>query len=182
MSINDDLINLININNSLLQAINSKKNDLDTAVNTVSTAISTSITNHIQNTDPHSQYVKETDIGSAALFDSSDFATPEQGTKADNSIQKPEVTLLGNNPIVINTSSYNSLPFDVDIVPDLTAGAVTILVEYSTNNGGAYTVYDTYTDYGSFRWAPLPSETAITNLRFTRTAGTSLNNKIFITK
>ncbi len=121
-------------------------------------------------------------LGDVLYSNIADFATAAQGTKADNSIQKPEVTLLGNNPVVINTSSYNSIPFDVDIVPDLTAGAVTILVEYSTNNGGTYTVYDTYTDYGSFRWAPLPSETAITNLRFTRTIGTSLNNKIFITK
>ena len=121
-------------------------------------------------------------LGDVLYSNIADFATAAQGTKADNSIQKPEVTLLGNNPVVIDTSSYNSVPFDVDIVPDLTAGAVTILVEYSTNNGGAYTVYDTYTDYGSFRWVPLPSETAITNLRFTRTVGTSLNNKIFITK
>lgn len=121
-------------------------------------------------------------LGDVLYSNIADFPTLAQGAKADNSIQKPELTLIGNTPVVINTVAFNTIPFDVDVLPDLSSGNVTILVEYSTNNGGTYTTYDTYTDYGSFRWIPLPSETAITNLRFTRTTGASVNNKIFITK
>lgn len=42
---------------------------------------------HVADTDPHVQYAKESDLGSAAFNSTSDFATAAQGALADSALQ-----------------------------------------------------------------------------------------------
>lgn len=81
--------------------------------------------------------------------------------------------VVGATAVVLSLADYSLVgaPNVLTVTPDT---GVTILIESSTNGGSTYTAMGSITVTDSYQYILQPGETAVTHIRMTRTAGSSI--------